>query len=48
MKLLKLQRRTMPSVGIEPNTLQSRVQHPNHYATTDIRLSVFYIVVYVY
>ena len=30
MKLPKLQERTMPSVGIEPTTLESRVQHPNH------------------
>ena len=26
----KLQKRNMHSVGIEPTTLESRVQHPNH------------------
>ena len=30
MKLPKLQKRTMPDVGIEPMTLESSVQHPNH------------------
>ena len=30
MKLPKLQKRTMPSVWIEPTTLESWVQHPNH------------------
>ena len=29
MKLPKLQKLTMPSVGIEPTTLESQVQHPN-------------------
>ena len=30
MELPKLQKRTMPSVGIESTTLEARVQHPNH------------------
>ena len=34
MKLPKLQKRTMPSVGIEPMDLDSWVQHPIHQATT--------------
>ena len=34
MKLPTLQKHTMPCAGVEPTTLESWVQHPNHYATT--------------
>ena len=34
MKLPKLRRLAMLDVGIKPTTLESWVQHPNHYVTT--------------